>query len=148
MIRGNGFRPNNTPTVSGTPLEYRTPSTEVLAFGEILKQGSTMGGALGHSDSTTPGIQRFIAVKATTGATTPIPVIRLLPGMELIVPAASSETVVSTTQIGNFVAVSSSGTSICCATTGVFVISGVFNTSGASAQYFTGYFSGVAATTN
>ena len=148
MQRGNGFRANKTPFVSGTPLDYIAATTEVLAFGQILKQGSTMGGAVGAGDSTTPGAAVFVGMRATTGATTPIPVLRVFPGMELIVPAASSETAISTTQIGNHVAISSSGTCICAATTGKFVLSGVYSTSAVASQYFTGYFASIAATTN
>lgn len=146
-MRGNGFRPYNSNTVNGTRLDYLTPTTEALAFGQIVCQGSTMGGAVGTLGTTVPTKQRFIAMKATTGATTPIPCFRIGVMDELVAPAATSETVVSTTQIGQSIAFSSSGTCLCPATTGYFTISGVYNTSAVTGQYFTGYFSLFVATT-
>lgn len=147
MIRGNGFRVNNTPVVNGTPIEHLKPSTEALAFGQIVCQGSTMGGALGTLGTTVPTKERFIALKATTGAQTLAPFLRIDATYELIAPVASSETVISTTQIGQQIAFSSSGTALCPATTGYFVISGVFNTSAVTAQYLTGRFVTAVATT-
>ena len=147
MIRGSGFRPYSTPTVDGTALEHNKPSTEALAFGQIVCRGSTMGGALGGVGTTMLTKQKFIAFKATTGAQDLIPFLRLSPMQELIAPVASSETVISTTQIGQQIAFSSSGTALCPATTGHFIISGVYNTSAVTAQFLTGYFSLFVATT-
>lgn len=149
MVRGNGFRPHNTAEVNGTPLQFVKPTTEALAFGQIVYQGSTYGGAVGKAATTNVEKPKFIAFKATTGAQDLIPVLRLGTGSyyELIAPAASSGTVVSTTNIGNYIAFSSSGTALVPATTGHFVVSGVFNTSSVTAQFFTGYFVTQVATT-
>lgn len=149
MIRGRGFRPHNTAEVNGTPLQHIKPTTEVLAFGQIVFQGSTYGGAVGTANTTNVEKPKFIAFRATTGAQDLIPVLRLGTGSyyELIAPVASSETVVSTTAIGNYIAFSSSGTSLSPGTTGHFVVSGVFNTSSVTAQYLTGYFVTQVATT-
>jgi len=146
-LRGKGFRVNKTQYVSGTPLVYITPTTEVLPLNGLLRQGSTMGGALGTLGTTVPTKERFICMRATTGAQTLIPFLRIDASYELIAPVASSETVISTTQIGQQVAFSSSGTCLCPATTGYFAISGVFNTSGVTAQYLTGRFQTAVATT-
>jgi len=139
-MRGNGFRPYNTPTVDGTRLEHMTPSTDVLAFGQLVCQGSTMGGTLGVVGTTMLTKQKFICFRATTGATDTVPFLRVGLLQELVAPVATSETVISTTQIGQQIAYSSSGTCLCPATTGHFVISGVFNTSAVTGQFLTGHF--------
>ena len=141
-MRGNGFRTNKSPYVYASPLEFISPSSEHLPLNSVLKQGSTMGGRVGLMTGTTYATPDFISasdVAAGSSAST-IPVIRVKSDIELIVPQASSATVVSTTNIGNHVACCTSMTCVDTATTGVFVISGIYNTSAAAAQYFTGHF--------
>lgn len=146
MMRGSGFRVNKAGYVYGQPLEFRTPTTEALPLYSVGQQGSTAGGNVGLCNTT--GIPEFIIMQATTGSqATQIPVLRVLPGVEFIVPCASSETVVSTTNVGNYVAFATSGTAISPDSSGTFAISGVYNTSAANAQFFTGYFKETAPTT-
>jgi hypothetical protein len=106
--------------------------------------GSTMGGSVGLSGTT--HLPNFIGVKATTGDTAQIPCIKVTSDIEFIVPLSSSESAVSTTNVGNHVAVSSSGTSLVASATGVFKISAVYATSGAAYQFFKGYFVGAGST--
>lgn len=146
-LRGNGFRVSKTPYVSGTPLVYITPTTEALPINAILKQGSTMGGAVGLALNSTYVTPTHIGLAATTGGTSiAIPCIRITPDVEFIVPMSSSETVISTTNVGNHVEFSSSGTSVVASATGTFKISAVYNTSAALAQYVKGYFVGLKST--
>lgn len=146
MMRGNGFRVNSAAHSYGDPTEYITPTTQALPINSVLVQGSTMGGEVGLAATT--NVPDFIGLRATTGGQTiDIPCIRVLPTVEFVVPLATSETVISTTNEGNHVSFATSGTAIVASATGTFVIRKVYNTSGADAQYFTGHFTPVAVTT-
>lgn len=133
------IKPYKSLEVNGTPLEYIPSTTEVLAFGQALKQGSTMGGSVGAMTGTTAKPQ-FIGFVATTGGTNPIPVLRVTDQVEFVVNNASSVSAVSTTQKGLYFALSTSQTALDTGSTGFFKVSNVYNTSSAQAQYFTGFF--------
>lgn len=133
------IKPYKSLEVNGTPLEYIATTTEALQLGQALKQGSTMGGSVGAMTGST-AIPQFISMKASTGDTNPKPVFRVTDQVEFIINNASSVSAVSTTQVGLHFALSSSQSALDTGTTGFFKVSGVFNTSGAQAQYFTGFF--------
>ena len=138
-----------TPYTYGQPIEYLPQSTFDLERGMLVKINSTNvapGGVVSPLGlSSGPAVFKeaiYISQKTQAGSTTRelnFPVLSVDPGVTYIVDHASSETVISTTDIGITYAVSSSG-ALVKSSTGNFKILSMTNTSDTVYQKLIGKF--------
>lgn len=141
-----------SPYVYSQPMEYYPASTGQLQLGQLVKIDSTntspyrVISPVGLTSCTnTFKVKLYIAMKDQATPTTSqsrdlnFPVLAVDPGVTYVVDHATSETVISTTDIGVNYAVSSSGAATK-GSTGNFRILGMYNTSDTAAQKLIGHF--------
>lgn len=147
MNRPVGFTVYKTNGMLSPEIEYVYPTSQALLQGQLVKQGSTMSGHVGHLTTGSLGTDLgkcFVLQAAVTAETsqTKYPAIRLNnPNITWLVGHASSNSTaaISTTAIGQCCVPCSSG-GVVVGTSGQFRITAVFNTSDYTKQAFAGQF--------